>query len=140
LRNNALDHLVPMEMKVDGLANGPSHVALAGVFMMAGSRRRNYHLEDLLDLSASSFLPACTYVQRGSKFCFVVVVVVVVVVLLVLGDTLIKLRACIQFGILPLQYITAECIHAVWYPATAVWYPATAVWYPAIGVILRVWF
>jgi hypothetical protein len=48
-----------------------------------------------------------------SKFCFVVVLVVV------LGDTLIKLRACIQFGILPLQYITAECIHAVWYPATA---------------------
>jgi hypothetical protein len=34
------------------------------------------------------FLPACTYVQRGSKFCFVVVVVVVVVV----GDTLIKLQ------------------------------------------------
>jgi hypothetical protein len=28
------------------------------------------------------FLPACTYVQRGSKFCFV----------LVLGDTLIKLQ------------------------------------------------
>jgi hypothetical protein len=39
------------------------------------------------------FLPACTYVQRGSKFCFVVV-----------EDTLIKLRACIQFGILPLQF------------------------------------
>jgi hypothetical protein len=36
------------------------------------------------------FLPACTYVQRGSKFCFVVVVLVVVVV--VLGDTLIKLQ------------------------------------------------
>jgi hypothetical protein len=34
-----------------------------------------------------SFLPACTYVQRGSKFCFVVVVLVVVV-----GDTLIKLQ------------------------------------------------
>jgi hypothetical protein len=31
------------------------------------------------------FLPACTYVQRGSKFCFVVVLVV-------LGDTLIKLQ------------------------------------------------
>jgi hypothetical protein len=44
-----------------------------------------------------TFLPACTYVQRGSKFCFVVVVVV-------LGDTLIKLRACMQFGILPLQF------------------------------------
>jgi hypothetical protein len=36
------------------------------------------------------FLPACTYVQRGSKFCFVVVLVVVVVV--VVGDTLIKLQ------------------------------------------------
>jgi hypothetical protein len=33
------------------------------------------------------FLPACTYVQRGSKFCFVVLVLV-----LVLGDTLIKLQ------------------------------------------------
>jgi hypothetical protein len=37
------------------------------------------------------FLPACTYVQRGSKFCFVVVVLVVLVVV-VLGDTLIKLQ------------------------------------------------
>jgi hypothetical protein len=40
------------------------------------------------------------YVQRGSKYCFVVGVVVVG-----LGaDILIKLRACIQFGILPLQF------------------------------------
>jgi hypothetical protein len=29
------------------------------------------------------FLPACTYVQRGSKFCFVVVLVVLVVVVVV---------------------------------------------------------
>jgi uncharacterized membrane protein len=46
-----------------------------------------------------TFLPACTYVQRGSKFCFVVVLVVVlvvvvlvVVVVVVVGDTLIKLQ------------------------------------------------
>jgi hypothetical protein len=42
------------------------------------------------------FLPACTYVQRGSKFCFVVVLVVVLVVVVlvvvVVGDTLIKLQ------------------------------------------------
>jgi hypothetical protein len=39
----------------------------------------------------TNFLPACTYVQRGSKFCFVLVVVFVLLVL-VLGDTLIKLQ------------------------------------------------
>jgi hypothetical protein len=45
---------------------------------------------DFLVMKDLIFLPACTYVQRGSKFCFVVVGLVVLVV--VLGDTLIKLQ------------------------------------------------